>query len=220
MDKILIFGLDLSFNSTGITTVLLNDNQPISIAFDRVVYDKQPRKIENIDTISYVLPTNITTDELVIECDKNNREQIETTLRSMMCSKAIKTVLKKHIENNSDATNIIFCIENYVMPSFGGPNSLKNVSGLIALQSFIREYIIKLKLNGYSVRFMTPTPTQNKKFFTGSGKAQKHDMMRVFVEVYDGLKLIPDVSKGKLDDVIDSFALACQALYEYRNTIK
>ena len=53
----------------------------------------------------------------------------------------------------------------------------------------------------------TPTPTQNKKNFSGDGKADKQKMIETFITKYDGFKLLPDVNTGKIDDVIDAYSL-------------
>ena len=217
LQETIIFGLDLSFNSTGISMLYFDENgNNTKVGFDRVVYDKHPRKIENINTFTYTLPVNITIQDLIVgQTVGNELDQLEITLKSLICSKAIKTVLKQYIEQLKPK-QCLFVIENYIMPSFGGKNSLQNVSGLIALQTYVREFAIQLKIQSeIDVRLSTPTPTQVKKIFTGNGKAQKADMLQAFVSKYNGDKLF-NTSQGKLDDVIDAFALSCFGLSSIR----
>lgn len=226
----IIFGLDLSFNSTGICMMYFDgEGQNTKISFDRVVFDKHPREVENISTTVYSLPTNLSVDEILIdskELGKNENDQALITIKSLICAKAIKSVINKYIQLLKPQ-KCLFVIENYIMPAFGGKNSLQNVSGLIAIQNYIREHVIGLKLQhgrdqeGTSTAIdtflCTPTPTQVKKFFTGNGKAQKQEMEDVFLSKYDGNALI-DIRerKGKFDDIVDAFALGCYGLSKIR----
>lgn len=209
--KKLFIGLDLSFNSTGICVFSESENK---IQFYRVVYETKPHDIENINQVTYRMPDNISTEDLLIDSDKNNQEQIESTIRAMICSKKIINILKDVIIKY-EPDQVTFCIENYIMPSFGGPNSLRNVSGLLLLQGYIREFIIRYATSN-KVYLITPTPSQNKKFFTGKGKSDKSEMLKAFIDVYDGLKLIPNLTRGKLDDVIDAFSLMVYAVNKNR----
>lgn len=226
----IIFGLDLSFNSTGICMMYFDgEGQNTKISFDRVVFDKHPREVANISTTVYSLPNNLSVSELLIdanELSKNENDQALITIKSLICAKAIKSVINKYIQLLKPQ-QCLFVIENYIMPAFGGKNSLQNVSGLIAIQNYIREYVIGMKLQHGRDRegnestcdtfLCTPTPTQVKKFFTGNGKAQKQEMEDVFLSKYDGNALI-DIRerKGKFDDIVDAFALGCYGLSKIR----
>lgn len=215
----MIIGLDLSFNSTGICLSYLNDeNIAEKISFYRVVFDDESRKetfipktVKNINTRTYRLPKYMTPEVLCIDdSDENNKEQIETTLKAMCASKEIFGVFFDFYQRfKSDY--LIVSIENYIMPSFGGQNSLKNVSGLIALQAFIRELFIRFcNKNQIRIKMLTPSPTTVKKFFTDNGKAEKDEMLKYFVERFDGKKLLPNSSNDTLkiiNDVVDAFAL-------------
>ena len=116
---------------------------------------------------------------------------------------------------------IVYCIENYVMPDYTGPQQLKTVSALIMLQGFVRQNLIKIALNNnIPFKLMTPTPSKLKLFFFFFGRAEKVDMLLSFLNNWDGIKIIPDAcieNIGKLDDVIDSFALMC---YGYSKELK
>lgn len=227
MEKQIILGLDLSFNSTGISVTYMEDNQPKIMKFYRVVFDDEsnktgkilkPQEIKNINQIVYRMPSNIHYDDIVKNSDKNTDEQIITTLRAMICSKKICSIIARLLtEWNPD--KLIVCIENYIMPSFAGPNSLKSVSGLILLQGYIREWFVKCKISqpDISMYLYTPSPTQNKKSFCGDGKAEKQKMIDTFVNDYDGNKLLPIITKGKIDDVIDAFSLMIYGYKKYLN---
>lgn len=231
MSKILLIGLDMSFNSTGITFSLIEDNQNKKIKFYRVIFDDEsnktgkiykPNEIININQVVYRMPVNINMMDLSIDTeDKNTSEQISTTLRAMVCSKKINKIIADNIILY-EPDIIIYTMENYIMPAFGGRNSLVNVSGLILLQGFVREWFIKYSVSYPSINtyLFTPTPRQTKKYFTGgNGSADKKEMIQAFIDNYDGIKLIPNISKGKLDDVIDSFALMCHGYMKYQELI-
>lgn len=227
MNKKLLIGLDLSFNSTGICATYLEDDKPQIMRFYRIVFDDEsnktgkiynPKDIPNINQVIYRMPTNISVEELT-ENEKISNEQVSTTLRAMICSKKICIILNRLL-SKFIPDEIIFTIENYVMPSFGGPNSLKNVSGLILLQGYVREFIIKFKIGNplLNIKVYTPSPTQNKLSFCGNGKADKSVMINYFKQNYDNKnQLLPDISKGKIDDIVDAFSLM---IYGYKKYLK
>lgn len=222
MEKKILIGLDLSFNSTGITVTYMEDSTPKIIQFYRVVFDDEnnktrkvykPRDIPNINQVTYRMPKNVyfETDSY----DNNSKEQLATTLRAMICSKRICGILS-NVYNRFTPDIVVCTIENYIMPSFAGPNSLKNVSGLILLQGYVREFIIKLYIaTGLNLYLYMPSPSANKKFFSGNGAADKQQMIDSFITNYDGNKLLPNLDHGKVDDVIDSFSLLCYGLNKY-----
>jgi len=61
---------------------------------------------------------------------------------------------------------------------------------------------------------LTPSPSTVKKFFANNGKAEKIDMLKAFLNKYNGIKLLPTID-GKdvknINDVIDSFAMNAYA---------
>ena len=228
MGKILLVGLDLSFNSTGVCLCKIIENKPETMKFYRIVFDEKitkfgnqhrPKDIPNVNQIVYRMPTNINVEDILIsDNSKNNYEQTYTTLRAMICSKKINKVLAQNI--NDFQPDLILCtIENYIMPSFAGPNSLKNVSGLIMLQGFIREFLIRYKITNPELQLLlhTPTPTQNKKNFSEDGKADKEKMIDIFVTQHDGKKLLPDLVTVKIDDLIDAYSLMVYGWKIYLN---
>lgn len=220
--KSLIIGLDLSFNSTGITISYLEDNIGKKIQFHRVVFDNNsnktnkkytPQKIDNVNITTYRMPTNLLVSDLVIDMlDENNFEQVESTVKALICSKKIGMIISDAILLYSP-TEIIYSIENYIMPAFSGQNQLSSVSGLITLQGYVREIIIKLSLEkNISIKIYTPTPSSNKLFFTGNGKADKDIMVEYFFKYYDGNKLISNnYSVHQINDIVDSFSLMMNA---------
>lgn len=211
--RTLLIGIDLSFNSTGICCSTLIDNKPYTIKFYRVVFEHRPKYIANVNQVVYKMPTNISVDDLLLsDNSKNDNEQMATTIRAMICSKKINKILAQVI-NDFKPDTVICTIENYIMPAFGGPNSLKTVSGLIMLQGFVREFLIRYKITFPEITMLlhTPTPSQNKKNFTNDGKADKDVMIQTFIDLHDGTKLLPNLNdtsdKSKLDDLVDAYSL-------------
>lgn len=226
----LIIGLDLSFNSTGITITCFDDFDAKTIEFHRVLFDDEsskkgktynPTKLKNINNHVYKLPNGLKTENLLLSIeDKNNENQLDKTLQAIMCSKKISRVLLDSVIKYKP-TNIIVSIENYIMPSFSGKNQLNNVGALITLQGFVRKFVIQLCVEkNIFLKMIFPTPSSNKKIFSGDGSADKEKMIITFINKYEGNKLIPQASVEeihKINDVIDSFALM---VYAFSKLIK
>lgn len=219
-NKKLIVGLDLSFNSTGITIAIFDDFIGKKIQLHKVVFDDNsnktskrytPREIKNLNITTYRLPSNLLVGDICFDLnDTNTREQCEITIKALICSKKIGIIVSNAIKRYTP-DEIFFSIENYIMPTFSGPQQLKNVGGLITLQGYVREILIKLCLeNKLPFKLYTPTPSSNKLIFSGNGSADKDFMLETFLKYYDGVKLLPTITEGdsaSVNDVIDSFSL-------------
>lgn len=207
----LVIGIDLSFNSTGIAIIKFTD-KPKFISFHRLVYNKKPTPIHNINQYSYRLPTNIDVDKLLISKNDNNSTiENRLTLKAMICTKRIMDILNKEIDGSDTITDIHINIEGYIMPSVMGIQQFTSLTGLIMLQGMLRAEIIKKQLNDSNHKYSLSIipPKELKSFFCGNGSADKQIMLDAFIEYYDGKKLLPDTSSlGKINDVIDGFALA------------
>lgn len=230
MDKSLIIGFDLSFSSTGITVCYLEDMIGKKMQFFRIIFDDQsrkkafnPKQFRNVKNILYRMPSNLNVDDILLDDkDINNKEQLEITLKAMVVEKKIHEIIVTAIQTYQP-TSICFAIENYIMPSFSGPMALKNVSGLIILQGFVRKAIIKICLTD-SIKFhlITETPSSIKLFFALNGHADKLDMLKSFINNFEGGKLIPGIvieDLSYINDVIDSFALVMQSYSKIQKQI-
>jgi ribosomal protein L23 len=210
----LILGIDLSFNSTGICTYYVNNSIGKEVNFHRIVYNKLNEEIENVKTYYYQLPINISIDALTDNDEDTDKDQLEATFKGLM----IKKVIEKIFSSYADKVNcFVIVIENYIMPSFSGKNQLKTVGGLIQLQGYIRELFIERYLTGnFELKFYFPTPSHNKYLFTLKGNATKDDMIEYFLKFYNGNSLLPNISKYKIDDLVDAFSLM---IYGYKHFI-
>lgn len=216
--KQVIIGLDLSFNSTGIVFGFFEEYNATHISLYRLVYDDnthkslswKPKLIPFINQEIYKMPSNINFKELSLTEDANDftTEQISATLKAIMCSNKICRIIDKKL-NEYKPDEVYFNIEGAITPIFSTSNQMRIIGELTMLQSYVREWIVKNQINkkfNKCVLYITP-PNQNKKFFTGNGKATKEEMYKAFVEQWDGNKILPIVTNSKIDDVIDAFAL-------------
>lgn len=226
MIKELFFGLDLSLNCTGICIYKIVDDIPEKIAFYRIMFDPEknktgkvynPVKIEGVNDRVYRMPKNINLDSIVLNNEYNATEQNRITLKAIIASTAINKIIGQYLLSFKP-DSVVFTIENYIMPSFGGKNSLMEVSSLITLQGYIREFIVKtcIGIENLNWKLYCPTASQNKKFFCQDGNADKIKMIDTFYKYYDGDKLIPYNSTGKLDDIIDSFSLMINGYVKFK----
>lgn len=213
----LIVGMDLSFNSTGLTFTTCKNGLGLGIEFHRIVYNETPRPIKNINQHTYKLPVNVAIDDIVDETDFYSEDQAFITLKAMMCCKRITSILVSKINklkqkypnhNISLYTNI----EGFIMPNLAGNQQLRVLGGLIMLQGLIRSDLLKLNITErfHNFRIFITSPTQLKKYFTGNGSSltDKALMLECFLNIFDGAKLLPDTtSLAKVNDVVDSFAL-------------
>jgi hypothetical protein len=219
MNNTIIYGIDLSFNSTGICVYNLINNIGKKIDFYKIIYNKNDssslynQKIPNVKSLYYHLPVNFNINN-VSSKEVSDINQTEATVKGLMIKRVIDSIFKS--KYNDDITNIIVCIENYIMPAFSGKNQLNTVGGLIMLQGFIRELFIEhyLEHNNFELKFCFPTPSHNKYSFGYNGNATKEEMISTFITYYNGNSLLPDLTKYKIDDLIDAFSLA---IYGYKN---
>lgn len=222
--KQIIVGLDLSFNSTGISIGYFTDYNATHLSLNRLVFDDNSRKsvgwkpkhIPGINQQTYRMPTNIDITELSLTDDANDftTEQVTATIKAMICSKRICKIVEEAI-TSFEPDEVYFNIEGAITPVFSTANQMRVIAELTMLQGYVREWIVRNQLEKHyskCVLYITP-PNQNKKFFSGTGKGTKDDMYRAFIDEWDGAKILPVNTNSKIDDVIDAFALM---VYMYR----
>jgi hypothetical protein len=230
-DKILIFGIDLSFNSTGIciyelkntisSETLKSEIIGRKMDFYRIVYNPLRKinvynqEIKNVHQMFYSLPLNFLVEDTASE-EESDILQTENTVKGLMIKRIVENILYTVYQPN--VKKIICIIENYVMPTYSGATQLSGVGGLIMLQGFIRELFIEFILSHRDVqlKFGFPTPSHNKYSFTKNGNATKDIMIDYFKRFYNGDVLLPELSHYKVDDLVDAFSLMC---YGYKNIL-
>jgi hypothetical protein len=222
----IVIGVDLSFNSTGITIAKWSGNRAVSMSFHRVVFETVPQPIKNVNQVTYRMPTNVDVRDLVQSNgdDFYTEDQAHITLKAMVCvkkiMKAITDSVMAHVStltvSGSDAKTVQspevhINIEGFVMPSMLGNQQLRVLGGLIMLQGMLRSELIRLKISlGRATIFKITitSPSELKLFFGGKGDADKSEMLDAFIGVFGGASLLPDTSSlSRVNDVVDSFAL-------------
>lgn len=213
----LTVGLDLSFNSTGITFLTSKNSEAKSIEFHRLVFSTEPKTITNVNQHTYNFPKNINIDDIVDDSDFYSEDQAHITIKCMMCTKRITHLIVNKVSKLKQKfpdynISVYINIEGFIMSSFTGNTQLRVLGGLIMLQGLVRADLIKMKLASKfkDFKIYITSPSELKLYFTGTGgqAADKQLMLDSFLDTYDGAKLLPDTSSlGKINDVIDSFAL-------------
>lgn len=220
-----IIGIDLSLKSTGITIYNPVDNK---IIFGNIVNNKfsDKHRFQNINYIKYNdKPSNFNYTSSL----KNNSEysiyEANQSLKIMMCVKSIMMVL---INQLSKSNHNVIVFESHLLPQVLGSKQFRGLSHLIALQHMVRENIIAYSIKeNISIEFCFFSPSEVKSLFCGNGKADKSEMIDMFIKEYDGNKLIPDISKRDLNevivylnDIVDSFGLICCYLIRYYDILE
>ena len=203
----IMIGLDLSFNSTGICMMIVEDGEPTYMNFELLLFDKKYKPIRGVTQNTYKLPTNATPESLTIDGlnDEYTTDQNYINLRYIMAAKNVLAIVKSYVSKHGEFDNIVIGIEGFISPNIMGNMQFRSITGLIMMQSIIREELIstyhhKLKMNIIS-------PSHLKLFFTGKGNATKFDMLYSFLHTFDGEKLIDCSSLAKINDLVDGFAL-------------
>ena len=223
MNNMNIIGIDLSLKSTGITVYDTKNNKLI---FGNIISNKisDKHRFRNINYIKYSdKPLNFKYHKTI-----NNGEYSEyegnQSLKIMMAVKSIMRFLIVYLKKNNH--NVII-FESHLLPQILGIKQFRGLSHLIALQHILRENIILHCLReNISIEFCFFSPSEVKSLFTGNGRADKSKMVDIFIDEYDGKKLIPDILRNReetimyLNDIVDSFALVCSYFNRLYNIVE
>ena len=183
IDKECWIGIDQSLNSTGMTIQF--SDKPNVMFFQFVTHS-----MKHSSSVCFVeygrvkeKTDDFTTNELNIVRSAHNLSKSMFHYINLHCS-------------SYDKWNV--AIEGQVMSGFS-KRQMFHLTDLVKLVSIV-EYNL-LKLNKVNLKIVPPTSV--KKYFTGSGRAKKEDMLKEF-------KLrVPNFDfTGKVDDIADSFALS------------
>ena len=232
-------GLDLSFNSTGITfyNELLDkeSNKIISseIEFHRLVRDKEiTTRIINVN--QHIYSSKLLSVDLELKHDLDvyenaieySNEQIDLTEKYFISVTTIKNIIIKYLNTikqdyklDNNGINIFANMEGSILSGFNFNTQI----GVNMLQGFLRAELIKLQMvnNFKTFKFRIIPPTLLKSFFTNNGSADKLEMIESFINNYDGKKLITQIDLSnkyvsELNDIIDSFALVAFNVYDLK----
>ncbi len=173
-------GLDLSINSTGICINI--DNQ----IFDYYIITPKLTKKQQLFSHKHV--KLITYDKVIPEGEYSDKEFTKTFNINKIVIEIENVILKY----SPDFVNI----EGV---SFGstGSAALIDLSGL--------NYMVRRMLIEHDIKFQIISPTQNKKFATGNGSAEKDIMIDAWKKLDKNISNIKDI---KIDDLADSYFLS------------
>lgn len=232
-------GLDLSFNSTGITIYTEkyeNTKEKIqrNIEFHRLVRDKEITSIMlNLNQHMYysqLLSIDLDLKHDIIDNYQNainySNDQIDLTEKYYISVKSIMNIILKFLKElklseniHNENINMYLNMEGSILTGYNFNTQI----GVNMLQGFLRAELIKIQLinNFKTFKFRMVPPTLLKSFFTNNGNADKKEMVESFINNYDGRKLLPQIdnSTKKVDifnDVIDSFALVAFNVYDLK----
>ena len=188
-------GIDQSYHSTGMTIQFSDKPKIMFLQFvdgnvkhsSSVIYCQYQRVWSNTNDFS------------------RNEQNLVRSAHNLFVS--IYHYLKLHC-SSYDIWNV--SIEGQVMSGFSSKQKFR-LTDLVKLVSILQYNFLRLK----QVKLNIFPPTTVKKYFTGSGRAKKEDMIKEFHSRFDG-RFDFD---GKVDDVIDSYAL-CELIAHPENAKK
>lgn len=220
----LFVGFDLSFNSSGLCFMLVDaeNKKPITLDFQLMLFDKQYKPIRGVHQNKYTMPVGISVDDMMLDNINGSYYQSDQILITQKFAMAKINILHatdvvvNEIRSQYNLCNLIMSIEGFIAPSVVGNVQFRSLSGLIMMQGSVRAEMIQkykdiIKLNVVS-------PTKLKLHFANNGDATKVDMLNTFKSAYDGEKLIDCSSVGKVNDVVDAFALNVNGFHKYYYT--
>lgn len=173
-------GLDLSINSTGIC-INKDGKCKYYIIASKLTKKQQEFDHKYVHLIQY--------DKLQPEGEYNVKETIKTNNINNIVLE-IEKIIKKYKPDQVKIEGI----------SFGstGSAALIDLSGL--------NYMVRKMLIDNNIPFNIISPSQNKKFATGNGSAEKD----VMIDAWKRLdKNISNITEIKIDDLADAYFLSC-----------
>lgn len=189
-----ILGIDLSIASTG---VCLYDSNKNSTEYF-IIGSKFSKKI-----LEQKLPDNL---HLLLhdkqKSDKTDSYQVKEKYKSINIYNILQHIKQIIADHSVDAV----CIEGI---SFGSRGSIIDLAGL--------NYAVRMLAICEGIdHLIIASPTQNKKFATGNGSADKDQMISAWKKIDSSLSKIPGTLK--IDDLADAYFLARYGFY-YINSL-
>lgn len=201
-----IIGIDASYNSTGICVIYIDSNGDRKTDMYRLSPDSDTsRQSAHIKQLKY---PKIYTETKDFETDDLGK--IENCKRITLIIKKLMTTYE--IENGIQFWDIRF--EGNVMNSFGRKGSLLRIVDMVYLTG-----VLKANLNNKKSICSVYAITELKKIFCGRGSPKRElnpktgkkeaiedsklMMVNKFISLYPSFD-----KKGKIDDVVDAYALA------------
>lgn len=195
-------GIDPSINNTGLTILIYDasGDRLYSQKFFVVTGNKLTKKQNEVQNKYSLMFEYYKYDKQDVHDTMNNIEREFTkTMNFIEIVNTIDSIIKKEALLY-DINNITVCQEGI---SYGSSIRTKSVFDLAGLNYMIRGYFMKKD----NINFIIATPSEIKKFATGSGVASKDLMLSMF-KTFLLSSQYPDFDIPKMDDIADSYFMA------------
>lgn len=207
----IFIGIDPSINSTGITIRIFDQDKLKKERFYIVKANKlTKREQEAAIALSKIFEFGLYEKVETSEAEDNHEFEYIKTKNFIGIIDTIWDCIYKQIKRyiNKPENNIVVVQEGI---SYGSTIRTKSVFDLAGLNYLIRTKFI----TNVNLQYIIATPAEIKKFATGMGNCKKDAMINMFSTIHPELKL------KKLDDVADSYFMACfgQELLKNKNKV-
>jgi Holliday junction resolvasome RuvABC endonuclease subunit len=203
-------GIDPSINSTGIVIQIFDENIKIKEHFYIIKPDKLTKKEQIAQGkyifFDYILYTKL---DLKNENDNNHISELHKTLNMIKIVDNIYNLIYDHINEY----NVEYAIIVQEGISYGSSIRTKSVFDLAGLNYMIRYKLLKLLNNNDNLQLIIGTPSEIKKWVTGSGNCNKEIMIEMFKSIYS------DFDIPKVDDISDAYFMSLYAKKIFENNI-
>lgn len=178
-------GLDLSYNSTGVC-IIKPEKQPI-------FYQICPEKRKHSMSIKFK-----TYERHYTNADSFSETSLDKIRDAEALGKCIKDIIRFHVPEIEECE---IRIEAPLNPTFiKASAALRNAQDMTVLNQIITMFMMHMKNSKVKVIM----PTKIKKAFTGKGRGHKELMIETFLTKH----FIDFDNTGKIDDIVDAYALA------------
>lgn len=201
----IFIGIDPSMNSTGLVIQFYDGDTKIKENFYIIKPDKLTKK-EKIAQEKYLYFDYIIYDKYDLkQFESNHDHEYYKTLNMIKVVDNIYEIIRKYINE----INNIYIVQEGI--SYGSSIRTKSVFDLAGLN-----YIIRYKLiNNDNIHFIIATPSEIKKWITGSGNCNKEIIIEMFKSLYT------DFDIPKIDDISDAYFMSLYAkkIYDDNNIL-
>lgn len=188
-------GVDPSINSSGVTLLVVDENEQLVeehffiIKPGKLNRNEQKAEQENIEKFEYILYDKIAPDK-----ESNNTEnELAKTKNFIEICKKVKEIASKY--RMKYEARFHFCQEGI---SYGSTKRTKSVFDLAGLNFMLRWTILTIS----DSELIIATPGEIKKFASGNGNCNKETMVTLFVASHK------DFNLPKIDDISDAYWMA------------
>lgn len=206
----LYVGVDPSINSTGVTVLIYNSEGEIHSQNFFVITGSKLTKKEKEAAVKYsdMFEYRMYEKNKVTDTMSNIEREYLKTMNFINIVLSVDNIVNEYLKKYNIQVATI-CQEGI---SYGSSIRTKSVFDLAGLNYMLRSYFIRQE----GCRVLIATPSEIKKFATGSGVASKDLMLSMF-KTYLLVSKHPDFEIPKMDDIADSFFMAKYAKETWKN---